>query len=577
VLPKLPPLVDWNGKSRGLIAPAEDPWVTPSERTGLTETPRYEETIAWLRRLVAAAPELSLQSLGKSEEGRDIWMVAASRERASTAAELRRSGKPTLLAQAGIHSGEIDGKDAGLMLLRDMTVGGSKRDLLDGANLLFIPILNVDGHERFSAYGRINQRGPVESGWRTNAKNLNLNRDYAKLDTPELRAVVAVINAFEPDLYFDLHVTDGSDYQYDVTFGFTGAHAHSPAISTWLEQHLQPSLMADLAAAGHVPGPLIFSADDNDPAKGLVEWTSSPRFSNGYGDARHLPTLLVENHSLKPYDQRVLGTYVLLESALRALGREGGKLREAITSDRALRPAQVGLSWQPSEPTTFQLLGIASERYASKISGAECIRWLGTRKNESVPYTRANRLADAVDRPEAYWIPPAWSDVAQRLELHGIRIERIEEEREVEVRMDRIVSYELAGRPFEGRVLVSAETRLEDRKETFPSGSYRVSTDQPLGELAILLLEPRSDDSLFQWGFFLPILQQTEYVEAYVMEPLAEAMLAADPKLAEAFARRLKEDEDFAANPSERLQWFYRQTPYYDARHLLYPIGREMP
>ena len=210
VAPKLPPLVEgaraWNGKSRGLIAKPEDPWVTPSERTGLTGTPRYDETLAWLRSLVAAAPELSLQSLGKSEEGRDIWMVIASRERAFGSSELRRAGKPSLLAQAGIHAGEIDGKDAGLMLLRDMTVGGSKRELLDRANFLFIPILNVDGHERSSPYGRINQRGPVEMGWRTNAKNLNLNRDYAKLDTPEVRAVVAAINAYEPDLYFDLEV-----------------------------------------------------------------------------------------------------------------------------------------------------------------------------------------------------------------------------------------------------------------------------------------------------------------------------------------------------------------------------------
>ena len=166
-----------------------------------------------------------------------------------------------------------------------------------------------------------NQRGPVEMGWRTNAKNLNLNRDYAKLDTPEVRGVVAAINAYEPDLYFDLHVTDGSDYQYDVTFGFTGPHGYSPAIAGWLKDHLERGLMADLTAAGHIPGPLIFAADDRNPAQGLLEWTSPPRFSNGYGDARHLPTLLVENHSLKPYDQRVLGTYVLLESALRTLGR----------------------------------------------------------------------------------------------------------------------------------------------------------------------------------------------------------------------------------------------------------------
>src|SRR5690606_2632917 len=151
--------------------------------------------------------QLKMLSIGKSVQGRDIWLVVASREGAHTPAELQKNGRPTLLVQAGIHAGDIDGKDAGLMLLRDMTVGGTKTALLEHANLLFIPILNVDGHERRSPYGRINQRGPENMGWRANARNLNLNRDYAKLDTPEIRAVVNVINTWQPDLYFDIHVT----------------------------------------------------------------------------------------------------------------------------------------------------------------------------------------------------------------------------------------------------------------------------------------------------------------------------------------------------------------------------------
>jgi murein tripeptide amidase MpaA len=153
----LPPEPPWSGHSRSLAAPADDPWATPCERSGFRRTPRYEETVEWLRRLAAAAPELQLVSLGRTPEGREIWMVAASRERAFTPEALRRSGKPTLFAHAGIHAGEIDGKDAGLMLLRDMTVRGARRDLLEHANVLFVPILNVDGHERFSAFTRINQ------------------------------------------------------------------------------------------------------------------------------------------------------------------------------------------------------------------------------------------------------------------------------------------------------------------------------------------------------------------------------------------------------------------------------------
>jgi hypothetical protein len=296
----MPPELKWSGKSQALVVAKNDAWITPAEQSDLTRTPRYDETVKWLQKLVAAAPELKMISLGKSPEGRDIWMVIASKERAFTPAALRATGKPIFLAQAGIHSGEIDGKDAGMMLLRDMTVAGKKRDLLDGANLLFIPILSVDAHERFSTHGRINQRGPIETGWRTNARNLNLNRDYAKRDTPELRALIRAINEWNPDLYFDLHVTDGADYQYDITFGCTGKHGYSPAIATWLDEALRPHVERDLKAMGHIPGPLVFPVNGRDFQQGIIDFTAGPRFSNAYGDARHLPTVLVENHSLKP-------------------------------------------------------------------------------------------------------------------------------------------------------------------------------------------------------------------------------------------------------------------------------------
>jgi len=179
----LPPLRQWSGASESLIVAADDPWITPAEVMQLIATPGYAETMSWLRKLVNASPELEMVSIGRSLQGRDIWMVIASADKAFSAAAMKVTGKPLLLAHSGIHAGEIDGKDAGLMLLRDMTVASRRSELLAKANFLFIPILNVDGHERTSAYNRINQRGPVEMGWRTNARNQNLNRDFTKLDT----------------------------------------------------------------------------------------------------------------------------------------------------------------------------------------------------------------------------------------------------------------------------------------------------------------------------------------------------------------------------------------------------------
>ena len=573
----LPPELPWHGKSTSLIVAKSDPWITPAELSDFQRTPRYDETVQWLRRLVATAPELEMISIGQSPEGRDIWMVIASKEGALTPAALHATGKPTFFAQAGIHPGEIDGKDAGMMLLRDMTVRGKKRGLLDRANLLFVPIFSVDGHERFSPYGRINQRGPVETGWRTNTRNLNLNRDYTKVDSPEMRAMIRTLIEWDPDLYFDIHVTDGADYQYDVTFGYTGRQGYSPAIAAWLEEILTPALNRDLQAMGHVPGPLIFQADNLDMQKGIVNWTSSPRFSNGYGDARHLPTVLVENHSLKPFKQRVLGSYVLLESVMRALGREGVRLRDAVAADRGLRREEIPLTWRMSSkpPAILEYRGVESRLTFSTVTNSNWLAWTGKPVTLQIPYLRLNEPASQVHRPGAYWIPPAWTEVIERLALHGIQMERISEARELEVEIYRIPDAKLASQPFEGHVPVTGTPVAERRLRRFPAGSVRISTDQSLGDLAMLLLEPGSPDSFFQWGFFLEILTPTEYVEDYVMQPMAERMLSEDSALKAEFEARLKSDSTFAANSRERLEWFYRRTPFYDDEWQIYPVARE--
>jgi murein tripeptide amidase MpaA len=571
----LPPAIEWKGASRSLVVPATDPWITPSERDQLRTTPRYDETVAYLRRLVAATPQLRMISIGKSDEGRDVWMVIASKEKAFTPEALKKSGKPTLLAQGGIHAGEIDGKDAGLMLLRDMTVRGTKRDLLDGANLLFVPIFNVDGHERFSRFTRINQRGPEEGGWRTNARNLNLNRDYMKADAAEMRAMIRAIDTWRPDLYIDLHVTDGADYQYDVTYGWNGEAGFSPSIAKWLDEKLRPSVDRALQEMGHIPGPLIFT--DDPLASGVVEGQTDPRLSHGYGDARHMATILVENHSLKPYDQRVLGTYVFLEHVLRTLARDGAALRSATQTERARHADTVPLAWKlpEGEPPQIEVLGIASRKSLSPISGGVRVEWLGQPVTTRAPLRKATEVTASVARPKAYWVPPQWRDVIAVLETHGIRFERITAPREVDVTMLRLAEPKFAAAQFEGHIRVTADAKSEKRHERFPAGSVRVPTDQDLGTLAVLLLEPSSSDSLFQWGFFHSILSPTEYVEGYIMEPMAERMLAEDAKLAEEFRAKVESDPAFRSNPNARLQWLYEHTPFYDDRALLYPIARE--
>jgi hypothetical protein len=583
----LPATRPWHGASERLIARADDPWITPSEKTGLTDTPNYDDTIVYLRKLASAFPAvLTVQEFGRTSQGRALIVVVASRARSLTADGLRATGRPTVLAQAGIHAGEIDGKDAGLMLLRDIAAG-PKASLLDEANFLFVPVFNADGHERVSEWNRPNQRGPVHQGWRTTAQNLNLNRDYMKADAPEMQAMIALLNQWSPALYLDLHVTDGMDYQYDITFGYngdTGVFAWSTRLGAWLNQTYRPAVEAALQAAGHVPGPVIDGVDPRDPRQGISLGTAMPRYSTGYGDLRHLATVLVENHSLKPYRQRVLGTYILLESSLRTVGAHAKQLEQAIAADRASRRELLPMNWGADgggagTRSSMDFLGIDFENYVSPATGGREVRWLGTPMVFTNVPVFLDQASLQLKRPKAYWVPVSKPEVIARLKLHGIQMETLTAARTVRVEMNRMVKpvpqRGEGTHPFESRHALKAGVTPEVRTETFPSGSVRVPADQPLGDLAMALLEPAAHDSLFAWGFFLEILQRTEYIEGYALAPLAERMLASDSKLKAEFEAKLAEDSKFAGDPAARMQWFYARSPYSDERYLLYPVGIE--
>jgi hypothetical protein len=568
----LPPLPQWHGASEQLIKAKNHPWITPAELSALTDTPDYAATMAYVRKLVDSSPLLELEQFGSSAQGRALYVIKASTALHKIAQDPQR---PLLLVQAGIHSGEIDGKDAGLMLLRDIA-HGDKASLLQKADLLFVPIFSVDGHERRSSFNRMNQRGPLQQGWRATAQNLNLNRDYAKADAPEMQAMLQLINRYQPDLYIDVHVTDGEDYQYDVTYGFTEpVAAISSNGASWLSMVYRPAVDQALQTAGHIPGPLVFGVDSLDFSKGISGWTASPRYSNGYGDVRHLPTVLVENHSLKPYRQRVLGTYVLLEQSLKLLNTQGKALILARQADMQARPKRMALSFKASDkPDFIEFKGSSYQLEESTISGAPYVKWTG----EATLYPKLPVYWDKViDKeapiPQAYWIPPQQHTILQRLELHGIELTVLEKPHKVAVQQISVTEYRFADKPFEGRfMLTDAKFNRNMVSRTLAPGWVRVSTDQALGRLAVALLEPAAPDSFFSWGFFPGMFERTEYFEPYAIEPLIAQLLQEQPELQQQFEQALARDEVLRNNPRERYNWFYQKLRYYDQTYLKYPV-----
>lgn len=563
----LPPVQPWSGASERLIVAANDPWITPAERADFATTPRYAETRAWLERLAAASPLIRIETFGRTAQGRDMLMVRAS----------KGGNKPVVLIQAGIHAGEIDGKDAGLMLLRDIALRGKDR-LLDSVDLVFVPIYNIDGHEAMSRWNFPALRGPSEKGYVANARGINLNRDYAKADAPETRAMIGLLRRLDPILYVDCHVSDGFDMQYDITFTYAGwgRYAYHRATADWLTARFGPTVTAALKRAGHVPTLYPSPIDTREPAKGIRQAPEGPRYSTGYGDFIGVPTVLVENHMLKPYRQRVLGTYVLLEAALTLAAADRDRIVAAKAADRAIRPATMLTRWRPAAtPIGWieRFKGIGFETYRSAASGRIEQRWTGKPITFRMPIIGQDPV-ETVTLPTAWWVPSEQTEVLDRLRLHGIRFDAITTPRTLT--LDRVrLRDAVVQRAQDGRLPLKASFEHVPLTETLPAGTIRVPSDQPLGLLAAALLEPEAPDSLLAWGFFPEMLSSPPSAEDFVRAPLAEALLAEDRTVRDAFTAKLASDTAFAKDPDARLDWLLERLPDRKSAYLIYPIRRE--
>jgi hypothetical protein len=572
-----------DGQSRNVPVPPE--WQTHAEQTDYRETPRYEETLAYCRKLAAASPQIRLADFGRSGEGRALPLVIAATGATFTPEATRRAGKVVLLIQANIHAGETDGKDAGLALLRDIVITKTQTRLLEHVTLLFIPIYNVDGHERRSPYNRINQNGPAEMGWRANATNLNLNRDYMKADAPETRAWLRLWNEWQPDLLVDCHVTDGADFRYNVTYQFEQHENIPQPLRDWMKSAFDGRIVPATEASGNLLTTYMEFRDNRDPvSKGVEGFIATPRFATGYAPLRNRPGLLIETHMLKDYKTRVRGTYDLLRAVLEDVNRDpAGWLRVAKETDeqvagegRAYDPQRrIALRIAFTEKSVPRLIkGVEFRRELSDVSGAVRVVY-GTKPFDyTVPFYNEGYATVSVAPPLYYLIPPQWTEVIEVLALHGLRLHRLAEPLTVEVESYRFSEVKWANAAFENRLPVTQKNQVVREQRTFAAGTIVVPLAQSAGRLALNLLEPDAPDSLVYWGFFNSIFEQKEFAEGYVLEELARRMLAQDENLRREFERRVANEPQFAANARERLRFFYERSPYQDKQMNLYPVGR---
>lgn len=565
----------------------KEAWETTFEKSGFISTSDYNETMEYFQRFADNSEFASLITFGISPQYREPKYLIVTKENLdessvpSTGIHMRRLFKPVVLIINGIHSGEIEGKDASMLLLREILISKEKEYLLDSINIIVVPIFNVDGHERKSKYNRINQNGPEEMGWRTTAQNLNLNRDWMKADAPEMEAMLKLINEWLPDFVIDTHTTDGADYQYTVTYSVETSKNINKQIGDWLYNNFEPYLETEVEQKGFLIFPYVYLKDwDKGLDEGLIYWAATPRFSSGYFALRNRPMLLIETHMLKPYQERVYATKTVLETTLEFVYKNSSELRKinynADEDSRQLVSKYLPLSYSNSEK--FRMVSFKGYEYywdSSAVSGTKKLVYTDNKKNFDLKYYDDVIVSDSIKVAEGYYIPPEYSFLVEKLKLHGIEPSFFIREG----RIDTVTRYKFkdvkfAEGSYEGRQTVTFDYDTYEEVIKIPQGSYLFLTEFSNARLLTNLLEPKSADSFIRWGLMNAIFEQKEYYEDYVMEKIAEEMLENDPELSKEFEEKLMTDENFKNNFRARLDFFYERSPYPDKQLNIYPILR---
>jgi Zinc carboxypeptidase len=505
------------------LSPADYPRTRP-ELTRYRETSHYADVRKFLDSLRALRAPLSFGSIGKTSEGRDIPYVIASRPLVSTASEAKSLGRPIVYVQGNIHAGEVEGKDALLALLRDLTYS-SKPNVLDSIVLIAVPIYNADGNERFApqSVNRTEQNGPEMVGVRPNAQNFDLNRDYVKAEAPETRASLAMFNTWDPDVFVDLHTTDGSFHGYALTYSpslspaavFGGVYARDSLLPV-LRERMRTRDGFEVFDYGNFISDEPVARADTSVREGWATYDSRPRFGTNYYGIRGRIGILSEAYSHDSLSRRIASTYAFVNEVLSLVAEKGGAIRSL-----SARADSQPLAWGRS-PDSVQMVAIRSELIATprmmdvikedlEKTGDSSLTQPGVPRGErrtgrfrTIRMPVYDRFASTLDRtpPAAYVVAPGDTAVATLLRLHGIRVDRSDSAWSARGESFVIDSIITAPRPFQGHHEVRLKGRWERGLQVLPPKSFIVSTAQPRGALVVYLLEPESDDGFTTWNLF---------------------------------------------------------------------------
>jgi hypothetical protein len=524
--------------------------------------------------------EARLLEVGWTDSGRPLHLFVIDRGRHFEPEQIRESGKSILFINNGIHPGEPCGVDASLKLAGDLLSGkDSYAQYLDQTVIVIVPVLNVGGALNRGSYHRANQNGPVEHGFRGNARNLDLNRDFIKLDSKNTRSMVPLLRSWDPDIFIDTHTSNGADYPYTITLINSHSQRHEPSQSHFLDSTLLPFLFKEMEHSPYLMSPYVWSMKQS-PDQGIMAFMDYPRYTSGYVSLFNIIAFTVETHMFKPFEDRVLSTWHLLREALHFSAIHGDELKAVKKQawQQKIGRQEFTLEWalDTSRYVPIHFRGYTAKTKLSKISGQE--RYYYDRNDpweKEIPYYKYFKPVIKARVPDYYILPSAWAEVVERLQLNGVEMTALTKDSIVDVDIYYIEEYKTVDRPYNGHYRhYDVETAMVNEPVLLLEGDWIIPIRQDAIEYLVQTLEPRAYDSFFSWNFFDEVLSRNEYFSPYIFEETAEALLKSDRQLKKEFKEKQKEDPRFAKSAYQQLRFIYERSPWSESTYMRYPVYR---
>ena len=547
------------------------------EKSNGTETPEYKDVITYYQNLANTYAEISLFEIGKTDSGKPLHLVVFNADGKISLDNFKNSSKNRVLINNGIHPGESDGIDASMMMFRDIAQNDSLKNKYKNSLICVIPVYNIGGALNRNSHTRANQNGPKEYGFRGNARNFDLNRDFIKQDTKNAKAFAEIFHNVNPDIFIDNHVSNGADYQYAITHLFTQHNKLGGDLGKFLETKMRPDLEKSLNEKGIIITPYV-NVWGSTPEKGWSQFYDSPRYSTGYTTLFNTLGMMVETHMLKPYKIRVEQTYELMLSQLDFTEKNSTKIKElranSIEKILAKKTYPIAFKIDRKNPTQFNFKGYEGLYIDSKVTNGKRLFYDKTKPfTKEVNYYNNFVATKEITIPKAYILEQGWNKIIDRLITNNIQFTRFLKDTTLSVEEQHIDKFNTRKSAYEGHFLhYNTSVKKTTKKVKFKKGDIYIPTNQNGVRYVIETLETEAPDSFFNWNFFDTILQQKEGYSAYVFEDVAEQFLKDNPSIKKAFDEKLKTDESFAKNSRAQLYWIYKQTPHYEKAHLKLPI-----